>query len=74
MQPLLYPSILNNPVLTVPADFGGPHGLSAYPVHYKYARYNCVGVMWDIRDFVNHNLDFRSNDCMPRAVPNPSTR
>ena len=72
-QPMLYPTMLNNPVLTLPANFGGQDGLSAYPIHYKYARYNAgVGRHWDTRDFVNHNLDARSNDYMPRAVPDPS--
>ncbi len=71
---MLYPSQLNNPVLTTPANFGGQDGLSAYPIHYKYARYNAgVGTMRDTRDFVNHNLDSRSNDYTPRAVPDAST-
>ncbi len=73
-QPMLYPSQLNNPVLTVPANFGGQDGLSNYPIRNKYARYNAgVGYMYDTRDFVNHNLDSRSNDYTPRAVPDPST-
>lgn len=73
-QPMLYPSITNNPVLTVPANFGGQDGLSNYPIQDKYARYNAgVGQMYDTRDFVNHNLDSRSNDYTPRAVPDPST-
>jgi len=60
-QPMLYPSQLNNPVLTVPANFGGQDGLSNYPIRNKYARYNAgVGYMYDTRDFVNHNLDSRA--------------
>ena len=73
-QPLLYPSQLNNPTLALPSNFGGQDGLSAYPIHYKYGRYNAgVGFMYDTRDFVNHSLDARSNDYTPRAVPDPST-
>ncbi len=71
---MLYPSVTNNPVLTVPANFGGQDGLSNYPIHYKHARYHAgVGQMYDTRDFVNHNLDSRSNDYTPTAVPDPST-
>jgi len=68
-----YPSIYNNPTLLVPGNFGGQNGDKDYPIHYKYSRENAgVGYMYDTRDFINHNLDSRSNDYMPRLVPDPS--
>ena len=32
-QPMLYPSITKNPVLTILANFGGQDCLSNYPIH-----------------------------------------
>ncbi len=73
-EPHLYVSQLNNPTLALGSNYGGQNGDSSYPIHYKYGRHNAgVGKMFDTRDFVNHNLDSRSNDYTPRAVPDPST-
>jgi len=74
-EPLrLYPSQWNNPVLLSPQNFAGQDGDRSYPIHYKYMRHNAgLGYMFDTRDFVNHNLDSRSNDYTPRCVPDPST-
>lgn len=74
-EPLpIFPSAFNNPVLLAPANFAGQDGDRAYPIHYKYMRHNAgQGYMFDTRDFVNHNLDSRSNDYTPRLVPDPST-
>lgn len=72
-EPHLYVSQLNNPTLALGSNYGGQNGDSSYPIHYK-GRHNAgVGHMFDTRDFVNHNLDSRSNDYTPRAVPDPST-
>jgi hypothetical protein len=74
VQPMLFPSVYNNPVLALPSNFGGKDGDRAYPIHYVYSRANAgVGRHYDTRDFVNHNLDARSNDYTPRLVPDPST-
>lgn len=73
-QPMLFPSVYNNPCLALPVNFTGQDGDRAYPIHYIYDRTPCgVGKMYDTRDFVNHNLDSRSNDYTPRLVPDPST-
>ena len=73
-QPMLFPSTYNNPTLALPVNFTGQDGDRAYPIHYTYDRHNAgVGRMFDTRDFVNHNLDGRSNDYTPRLVPDPST-
>ena len=73
-EPHLYVSQLNNPTLALGSNFGGQNGDSTYPINYRYGRHNAgVGHMFDTRDFVNHNLDGRSNDYVPRAVPDPST-
>ena len=73
-QPHLYPSVLNNPYLALGSNFGGQDGDRSYPIHYSYGRYNAgVGRMHDTRDFVNHCFDGRTNDYVPRAVPDPST-
>lgn len=70
---LLYPSQFNNPVLALPQNFGGQDGDRSYPIHYTYDRKNAgVGKMYDTRDFVNHNLDSRSNDYNYRSNPDPS--
>ena len=73
-QPMLFPSVYNNPTLALPVNFTGQDGDRAYPIHYTYARHpSGTGHMFDTRDFVNHNLDSRSNDYTPRLVPDPST-
>lgn len=73
-QPLLFPSLYNNPVLATPQNFGGQDGQRAYPIKYDYQTYATgTGRQYDTRDFVNHNLDGRSNDYTPRLVPDPST-
>jgi len=75
IQPLpIYPTAFNNPVLLAPGNFSGQDGDRFYPIKYKYDRHVADGsYMFDTRDFVNHNLDGRSNDYTPRAVPDPST-
>ena len=73
-EPHVYVSQLNNPTLALGSNFGGQNGDSTYPISYRYGRHNAgVGQMFDTGDFVNHNLDGRSNDYVPRAVPDPST-
>ena len=73
-EPHLYPSQLNNPTLALGSNYGGQNGDSTYPISNRIGRHNAgVGKMFDTRDFVNHNLDSRSNDYTPRAVPDPST-
>lgn len=73
-EPHLYVSQLNNPTLALGSNYGGQNGDSTYPISNRYNRHNAgVGKMFDTRDFVNHNLDSRSNDYTPRAVPDPST-
>ena len=72
-EPRLYPSQLINPTLALGANYG-QNGDNDFPIQYKYARYIAgVGKMFDTRDFVNHCLDSRSSDYMPRGVPDPST-
>ncbi len=69
----MFPSIYNNPPMLGPKNFGGQDGDRAYPIHYTYSRFNAgLGAMYDTRDFVNHNLDSRSNDYTPRLVPDES--
>lgn len=73
-QPHLYQSALNNPLMPFGSNYGGQDGDRAYPIHYNYGRYNAGrGRMHDTRDFFNHCHDGRSNDYVPRAVPDPST-
>lgn len=73
-EPHLYLSQLNNPTLALGSNYGGQNGDSTYPIKNRIERHNAgVGKMFDTRDFVNHNLDSRSNDYTPRAVPDPST-
>jgi len=73
VQPRSDPSIWNVPTIPHGSNFGGQDGDRAYPIHYTYNRHNAgVGFMYDTRDFVNHNLDSRSNDYNPRLVPDAS--
>lgn len=73
MQPRSDPSVFNNPTLAAGNNFGGQDGDRSYPIRYTYNRHSAgVGFMYDTRDFVNHNLDGRSNDYMPRLVPDAS--
>lgn len=72
-QPRSDPSIYNNPSLALGSNFGKQDGDRRYPVQYTYARHNAGrGFMYDTRDFVNHNLDSRSNDYNPRLIPDAS--
>ena len=72
-QPRSDPSIWNVPTMPAGANFGGQDGDRRYPVKYDYSRHPTgQGYMYDTRDFVNHNLDSRSNDYNPRLVPDAS--
>lgn len=73
VQPRSDPSLWNVPTGPYGANFGGQDGDRRYPVQYDYSRFPTgPGFMYDTRDFVNHNLDSRSNDYNPRLIPDPS--
>lgn len=75
IEPILnYANYFNNPPLLTPSNYVGQDGDRNYPLRIVYDRANAgEGFMFDTRDFVNHNLDGRSNDYTPRLVPDPST-